>query len=134
MAISKKLRALVIQRADYRCEYCRMHQEHVAKTHEPDHIIPRKHGGPDEDDNLAWSCFICNKYKSSEVGAYDLETGELVPFFNPRSQLWDDHFLLDSGKIVPRTATGRVTERIFQLNRPDRLEARNILTQAGLYP
>lgn len=106
----------------------------MVKRHEPDHIIPRKHGGRDDDDNLAWACFHCNRYKGSEVGALDIESGQLVPLFNPRRHSWADHFVLDGGRIEPLTDIGRVTVLVLQLNRPNRVDMRMVLKQAGLYP
>lgn len=134
MPISATQRQRVATRAQYRCEYCRLHQEYSIKHHQCDHIIPRKHGGNDSDDNLAWACFLCNGSKSSEVAAYDLETGQLIPLFNPRVHDWHQHFFLEDGLIVARTAIGRVTILVLQLNRPDKVEARKILFENGLYP
>lgn len=134
MAVSKAQRELIARRANHRCEYCLLHQEHSVKRHEPDHIIPIKHGGKDLEGNLAWACFHCNRYKGSEVGAFDSETGQLIPLFNPRQDVWEDHFSIDVGWIVPHTAVARVTILVLQLNRPDRIQIRKLLMQAGLYP
>lgn len=134
MAISKAQQQYVAERANHRCEYCLLHQEHGAKKHELDHIVPRKHGGSDDTNNLAWTCFQSNRYKGSEVAAYDPETGQLIPLFNPRTQSWHAHFSLESGTIVPLTAVARVTILILQLNRPGRILVRQILTQEGAYP
>jgi 5-methylcytosine-specific restriction endonuclease McrA len=94
MALSTVLRKLVEQRADGHCEYCLLHQDYSIKSHHADHIIPRKHGGNDELDNLAWSCFLCNSAKGSEVAAYDPHTGQLVALYNPRVDLWTEHLKL----------------------------------------
>lgn len=134
MSISISQRLRIAERADNRCEYCRLHQDHAIKRHEPDHITPRKHGGSDSDENLAWSCFHCNRSKGSEVGALDTNTGQLVPIFNPRRQIWSDHFVLDGASIRPLTAVGRVTVLVLQLNHPGRVEVRGIFRQTGLYP
>lgn len=134
MTVSNQQRRRVAQRALRRCEYCRLHEDHAVKKHEVDHIIPRKHGGQESDDNLAWACFLCNRYKGSEVGAYDPETSQLVPLFNPRKQRWQDHFAVEAGEIIALTDVGRVTILILQLNRPGRVKARNVLMQHGVYP
>lgn len=133
MPIPLAQRQRIARRAGNRCEYCRLHEDHAVKRHEPDHIIPRKHGGSNGDDNLAWSCFHCNRYKGSEVGALDVETGQLVPLFNPRQHAWNEHFTLDGAEIVPLTDVGRVTILVLQLNRPGRVEVREVLRRAGLY-
>jgi hypothetical protein len=134
VALSAHHRQTVARRAHERCEYCLLHQDHSIKKHEPDHIIPQKHGGQDDLHNLAWACFQCNRYKGSEVAAFDQETGELTPLFNPRQHDWHTHFVLDGGSINPKTAIGRVTVLVLQINRPGRIEVRAALTEAGLYP
>ena len=134
MTISASQRLRVANHAGHRCEYCLIHEDHAIKRHEPDHIIPRKHGGSEGDDNLAWSCFHCNRFKGSEVGAYDIETGQLMPLFNPRRPIWSNHFVLDGARLEPLTEIGRVTVVVLQLNRDARVETRRILQQAGLYP
>lgn len=96
--------------------------------------MPRKHGGSDAGENLAWTCFHCNRYKGSEVGAYDEISGELTPLFNPRTQVWAEHFAVVDGEIIPRTAVGRVTALVLQLNRPLRVEVRRSLAHSGRYP
>lgn len=134
MPLSPSQRLRVARRGGFLCEYCLLHEEHAVKRHEPDHIIPRKHGGRDDDDNLAWACFHCNRFKGSEVGALDIESGQLVPLFNPRRHSWADHFALAGGKIEPLTDIGRVTVLVLQLNRQNRVDMRMVLKQAGLYP
>lgn len=134
MPISADQRSRIARRAGFRCEYCLLREDHAIKRHEPDHIIPRKHGGGDDDDNLAWACFHCNRHKGSEVGAVDVDTGQLVPLFNPRQQIWTDHFVFSEGRIEPLTSVGRVTVLVLKLNKADRVELRALLNQAGLYP
>ena len=51
------LLAHVRQRAGNRCEYCRIHQDHVALRLHIEHIIPKQHGGTDDSSNLALACF-----------------------------------------------------------------------------
>lgn len=133
MSTPVALREAIRQRADYRCEYCYLPEGYSAREHQPDHIIPEKHDGQTTLENLAWACFQCNNRKSSEVAAYDKETGELTPFFNPRTQNWDDHFVLTGTLIVGKTAIGRVTVWIMSMNRPDRLETRRMLIEADLW-
>jgi hypothetical protein len=43
--LSADLRLLVASRADNRCEYCLLPQSMSLHKHEPDHILPRQHGG-----------------------------------------------------------------------------------------
>jgi hypothetical protein len=101
---------------------------------EMEHIIAEKHDGKSEAENLALACPYCNRYKGSDLGSLDPESGELVPFFNPRSQIWEEHFVLNGAEIVPLTAEGRVTVKIFQLNDADRLLERQLLIKVNRYP
>jgi hypothetical protein len=101
---------------------------------EVEHIIAEKHGGATTADNLALACPYCNRFKGTDLGSLDPETGRLTPFFNPRTQRWDDHFRLDAARIVPLSPKGRVTVAILQLNHPDRIMERQRLIQAGKYP
>lgn len=39
------LRQSVVQRAQGRCEYCLIHEDHTLLAHHVDHVIARKHGG-----------------------------------------------------------------------------------------
>ena len=126
------LRRLVVKRAGGKCEYCLMPQSASAFVHEPDHIIPTQHGGKTEADNLALACLRCNRRKGPNVGSFDPETGALVPFFNPRSQTWEDHFRLVSGIIHTLTPEARVTVKILQLNDDQRIEERQRLVALGL--
>ena len=131
--IPAALRRRVAERAGYRCEYCLLPQAAALYQHEPDHILPRQHGGETEQHNLALACLRCNRYKGPNVGSFDPVTGVLVPLFNPRTQAWADHFLLDGAVIRPLTPEARVTERLLRLNEEDRVIERQRLLAAGRY-
>ncbi len=132
--ISAALRQLVIERAAKRCEYCLYPQEISFLAFEMEHIVAEKHGGATSADNLALACPYCNRFKGSDLASLDPETGQLTPFFNPRTQQWVEHFQLDEAQIIPRTPEGRVTVLILQINHPNRLQERQHLIQLGKYP
>ncbi len=132
--IPTALRRLVHEWAGGRCEYCLYPQAASFLTFEIEHIIAEKHGGGTFADNLALACPYCNRFKGTDLGSLDPETGQLVSFFNPRTQRWGDHFRLDGATIVPLTPEGRVTVAILQLNHPDRVVERQSLIRAGEYP
>jgi hypothetical protein len=102
-------------------------------TFEVEHIISEKHGGTTTADNLALACPYCNRFKGTDLGSLDPETGPLTPFFNPRTQRWIEHFRLDGARIEPLTPEGYVTVRILQINHPDRVLERDRLIRAGKY-
>lgn len=128
------LRLLVQDRARCRCEYCLLHEDDAWEPHQPDHVVARKHRGLTVAENLAWTCAVCNRHKGSDVASIDETTGRVVRLFHPRRDKWNRHFRFDDGRIVPRTTVGRVTEFLLQLNRPDRLRIRQILSRKGLFP
>lgn len=127
------LRKQVIERAESRCEYCRFPQNMTLLAFEMEHIISEKHGGTTILDNLALACPYCNRAKGTDLGSIDPETNQLTPFFNPRSQIWQDHFTCSIATIVPKTPEGRVTVLILQFNHPDRVQERAELIATGQY-
>ena len=131
--IAPELRRLVAERAGRRCEYCLLPQAVTLHRHEPDHIVPLQHGGVTDADNLALACLRCNRYKGLNVGSIDPLTGQLVPLFHPRLQVWEQHFQIIGAEIKPLTSEGRVTVRLLRLNDPDRLTERQRLIEAGLF-
>lgn len=64
---SEQLRLKVIERADFRCEYCKIHQDDMFISFEIDHIIAQKHGGGNEIENLAYACPHCNQHKGTDM-------------------------------------------------------------------
>ena len=119
------VRALVWQRAASRCEYCRLAQSETPfRTFHIDHIIPRKHGGSDDPDNLALACDRCSLHKGSNLAGVDDQTDLVVSLFHPRTQVWEDHFSVEQVRIVGLTPTGRATVRVCSMNSPRRLRLR----------
>lgn len=131
--LSPDLRDKVRQRAGNRCEYCLKPDSVEAYPFHVDHILALKHEGETEFDNLAWACFHCNIAKGTDVASYDTETGTLVPYYNPRIENWHEHFERSGAFILGKTATGRVTVRMLQLNEEAEIETRLQLIAAGLW-
>jgi hypothetical protein len=129
--VPASMRRLVAERADYCCEYCLLPQAVALHQHEPDHLVPRQHSGETHENNLAWACLRCNRYKGPNVGSFDPLTGVLVPLFNPRIQIWSLHFEWDGAIIRPLTPEGRVTVKILRLNDADRIAERQRLLGIG---
>ena len=132
--IGADLRRLVAARAGNRCEYCRLYEEDALFAYEVDHIISIKHGGVTVESNLAYACMICNRQKGSDLGSIDWHTGQLVRFYDPRKDLWTEHFMLEGARIKPLTLIGEVTSRIFDFNSDERLLERQELISLGRYP
>ncbi len=132
--ISKSLRRSVFDRAEGRCEYCLLPVRYAYLPYEIDHIIAEKHGGETSENNLCLSCFECNRHKGSDVASYDDKVGDIVRLYNPRRDNWMEHFRLETNHIIPLTPIGRVTVKLLQLNRHERLIERRELIAAGKYP
>lgn len=127
------LRQEVIERAGFRCEYCLLHRDDARLRHEVDHVIAEKHGGLTESHNLAYACFPCNRNKGSDIGSLD-DSGALSRFFNPRMDIWQEHFRIVDDRIEPLTPVGAMTTFIFDFNATDRCEERHELQELGRYP
>ncbi|MBI4909811.1 MAG: HNH endonuclease [Acidobacteria bacterium] len=127
------VRRLVALRAGDRCEYCLISADDTGFSHEVDHILSRKHGGSNAPDNLAYACMICNRYKGSDIASRHW-AGQIVRLFDPRKDLWDDHFVLAGPVIEPLTLIGEVTAVLLRINAAGRVAERQILQSLGRYP
>ena len=139
--IPAELRRLVIERAHHCCEYCLLHQADALLAHHVDHVRPRKHKGKTILSNLALSCAFCNLHKGTDFAAYvsdgdddDDDDEQSVFLFNPRRQVWAEHFSFNGAFIVGITPRGIATVKTLQFNLPDRLLQREKLMNAGVYP
>lgn len=129
-----KTRDFVRSRADERCEYCLLRQEHTGLTHHIEHIIARQHGGTDDTDNLALACNRCNSCKGPNLSGIDPQTSILVPLFHPRHDTWSDHFEFQEAFIVGKSPKGRTTVAVLQMNDERRVERRAELLALGELP
>lgn len=104
---------------------------------EIEHIIPLARGGTSAEGNLWLSCPLCNRYKADKISGVDPISGDQVALFNPRTQVWADHFRWseDGLRIVGLTSTGRVTVDVLHLDSdPDALLVRSYWVLAGWHP
>ena len=128
--IDAATKRLVRQRASQRCEYCGLHQDHSPlATLQIEHINPKKHGGTDDDENLALACIDCNLAKSSNIAGRDPVTSQLTLLFHPRQDRWDDHLEWDGVYVVGLTAVGRTTVFVLNMNSEFQLELRAALRE-----
>jgi HNH endonuclease len=128
------LRLFVKQRANNRCEYCRINQEDFFFPFEINHVLSVRHGGFTISENLALSFSICNRHKAADIGTYLDGNRRFVRLFNPREDDWGAHFEVNHGEILSLTNIGRATIKLLDLNNPDRIILRQILMNAGRYP
>ncbi len=52
--------------------------------------------------------------------------------FNPRKDIWDEHFLFEGANIRGKTAIGRTTAWLLDMNSTERLRLRIMLQRLGL--
>jgi HNH endonuclease len=127
------LKKLVRQRANGRCEYCRLPEFASGIPFEADHIRALHHKGPTTAANLAHACIYCNGYKGPNASGFDPLTGKLTQLFNPRRHKWSYHFHYDGGELTGQTAVGRTTIEVLRINLPNRVALRELLMEDGLF-
>ncbi len=134
--IPKTLRAKVAAQAHHRCGYCLTSEEIVGTPMEIDHIIPQSLGGLTEEDNLWLACSLCNDHKGDRIAALDPLTDEIVRLFDPRHQVWQEHFAwtAEGDRINGLTPIGRATIVALSLNRPSLVKARQAWVAVGWHP
>lgn len=127
------LERMVRRRAGGRCEYCRLPQTGSRVPFEIDHIIARKHGGRTIAGNLAVTCVYCNSYKGPNISGIDPVTGKITRLYHPRRHKWSWHFYWEGGVLVGRTAIGRTTIRVLEINLPNLVALRETLMEDGRF-
>ncbi len=134
--IPESIRKQVRERAGHRCEYCLSHQAYVMGRLQLDHIQPMVKGGSDDEANLCLACELCNQHKWTKTEEIDPETKQYVPIFNPRQQMWSEHFRWnpDGVEIIGLTACGRASIVALNLNNVLALTVRRNWVKAGWHP
>ena len=123
-----KTRHDVRERAGQRCEYCQLHQDQSPLVPlQIEHVVPKKHGGTDTEDNLALACIDCNLAKSSNLTGIDPDTGRITVLFHPRTEKWSAHFEQRGLLILGKTDVGRTTVRVLNMNADEQLQLRDVL-------
>ncbi len=126
--MNQKLRQKVLERANGLCEYCRYPESEAAIRHHIDHVTARQHGGSDDEENLCFCCAVCNRYKGPNLSSVDPETQAVTTLYNPRKQIWTEHFTSDKERIIGLTPEERTTVFLLCLNDEDRLVERQFLS------
>jgi hypothetical protein len=103
---------------------------------EIEHLIPTALGGRTVEENLWLSCRRCNSNKGTRTLATDLVTQSETPLFNPRSQVWSEHFAWspDGTALVGKTPVGRATIEALGINDPLIVVARALWIRGGWWP
>lgn len=130
------LKQLTYERALGLCEYCKSPANISSQPFVIEHVIPKSKGGQSTQENTALSCQGCNNYKYNKTDGIDILTGKTANIFNPRKQIWSDHFAWsdDGIEIIALSSTGRVTLDVLRLNRQELQNLRSLLAEAGKHP
>ncbi len=134
--ISQEVRQQLAQEVGHWCGYCLSDELLSGISLTIEHIIPTAKGGSNSLDNLWLACRPCNEHKGIQTHATDPITNEHVPLYNPRIQLWHEHFAWsdDTTEMVGLTPIGRATIIALQLNRPLLIKARRRWKVVGWHP
>src|SRR5438034_8202884 len=127
-----RLRQTVRDRAESRCEFCHLPERIAELPFQIDHVIAEQHGGLTSEDNLALACARCNRYKGPNLSGIDPDSGKLTRLFNPRIDAWTKHFVWKSASLSARTAIGRTTIAVLQVNHPEAQNQRADLLKEGI--
>ena len=127
------IKRLVYKRADGCCEYCQTCEHNTGQPMHIEHIIP---GDNDELDNLCLACASCNLSKATATTEVDPNTQSTVSLFNPRTQMWTDHFewIDNNCRIGGKTAIGRATVVRLKMNQDRLVRARRNWIRSGNHP
>lgn len=117
MKVPLLLKRAVIERAGARCEYCGLSQLGQEAQFHVDHIHPVVENGPTSLANLALACVSCSLRKGARRTALDPASGERHLLFNPRRDVWSEHFQWKGCRVVGRSAKGRATVDCLKMNR-----------------
>jgi hypothetical protein len=60
-----------------------------------------------------------------------VKDGQIIALFHPRRDVWDSHFEMRGIRVAGRTAAGRATVEVLNMNATARLELRAELLAAG---
>ena len=94
------------------CGYCGKSEYVTKNAFEIDHFIPKKYAPELEDtySNLVYSCYECNRKKSSKWPSKDknMQFVDEIGFIDPASEEYDKHLERDiQGDIIGKTLAGK---------------------------
>jgi hypothetical protein len=134
--VPDSVRRRIAVQAEYRCGYCLTSERLTGIRLSFDHIIPLAASGLTEEVNLWVACRSCNEFKGIQTHAQDPITGQTVPLFNPRVQMWHEHFEWSANRshIIGLTPVGRAAVVALQLNHDFIVHARRQWAKVGWHP
>jgi hypothetical protein len=110
-----------------------IHEDEFLFPHQIDHVRAEQHAGMTVFDNLALACTDCNRYKGPNLSSIDPDSNQGAWLFNPRRDLWQEHFSLDGAFIRGLSPTGRATAFLLRFNAEERVRLRLRLQREDRY-
>jgi len=132
--MEQALERQVWSRANDSCEYCKVSQAFDPLAFQIDHIIAVQHSGDTVEENLALACYCCNRHKGPNIAGFDRVTRQIIRLFNPRRDVWTEHFAWQGPELVGLTSLGRVTVHVLAVNLDFRVALRRALIHEGVFP
>lgn len=125
---------IVAERAEHLCEYCHAPDLVSNFPFEIDHFIPLSEDGSKEPENLVLACRSCNAYKAFHQIV--VENTEAQRLFNPRRDIWEEHFQFnyETFEIEALTEIGQGTINRLRINNPTQIRARRLWFRFGIFP
>lgn len=125
----------VRRRAGDVCEYCRLPQASQEARFTLTMCCHGRSTGQRNWKTSLWRVFTCSLRKSARTSAVDLKTGSIAALFNPRTEVWSDHFAFTSTwRIRGRKPTGRATIEALGMNRTAIVLIRRELVLLNRFP
>lgn len=126
----------IANRAENLCEYCGAPEIAFNFPFEVEHIRPQAFGGETNLQNLALSCRACNIYKRDYLNGIDENGAKTERLFNPRIDVWYEHFFVDSKDfiIIGLSEIGKGTINRLRFNNSLQIQARKQWHRLGIFP
>ena len=128
--MNEKTKAQIRRRAGFQCEYCHLQEALSGLRFHIEHVIAKQHGGKDVRPNLAMACPFCNQRKGTNLAGIDPASKRMVRLFNPRTDVWREHFKMSGILIVGKTSVGRATVAVLAMNNTVQVRTRRAILES----
>lgn len=78
------------------------------------------------------SCIRCNLHKGTDLTGIDRPSGVVVLLFNPRRDVWQEHFSWNGPVLVGVSPAGRTSIALLKMNSIERVRLRESLILEGI--
>ena len=81
-----------------------------------------------------WLALNAIAKKGTDIGSRKNPKGKFIRLFNPRTDIWHNHFELNWAIVRPKTDIGEITVKMLGFNDDFRMAFREYLMLIGIYP